>query len=390
VTYPGGGDTITLVRGFEDESRTPPKIDWASVVRLDGTVVCYAGAHQLPLVLESLLSHGWPPDGQAIAVYNGTLPTQVTVAGTLTELLAQTRERRGRDAAILTVGRVVGLREHLRWYDARPLFGTRVLVTRAREQATELADLLTGLGADPVVAPMIRILPPEDRAPLLRAAATLGQFDWVVFTSANAVDAVMQAVVETGGDVRSFKGPMLCAVGSATADQLARYGIKVDLVPSEYRAEALASTLAAHGSLDGVRVLLPRADIGREVVSASLRQGGADVTDVVAYRTVLEESQSSDDGPDIYRMLLDGELHVVTFTSASAVRNFAKIYGTEQAADLLAHTCVASIGPVTTEAAARLGIKVTVQASTYTVPALVDAIVRHVASTKTGVATAGI
>ena len=154
VTYPGGGDTITLVRGFEDESRTPPKIDWAGLVRLEGTVVCYAGAQQLPLILESLQEHGWPSDGQAVAVYNGTLPAQQTLTGTLAELLEQTREKRGREAAILIVGRVAGLREHLRWYDTRPLFGTRVLVTRAREQATELADLLSrprrrpGGGAD--------------------------------------------------------------------------------------------------------------------------------------------------------------------------------------------------------------------------------------------------
>ena len=202
----------------------------------------------------------------------------------------------------------------------------------------------------------------------------------MVFTSANAVDALMQAVVETGGDVRSLKGPMLCAVGSATAEQLARYGIKVDLVPSEYRAEALAGALAAQGSLDEVRVLLPRADIGREVVAESLRAGGALVTEVVAYRNVLDEA--TDGGPDIYRMLLDRELDVVTFTSASAVRNFAKIYGTEQAVDLLSKTVVAVIGPVTAEAAARLGIPVHVQPTTYTVPALVDAIVRHVTAMK--------
>jgi uroporphyrinogen III methyltransferase/synthase len=380
VSYPGDGDTITLVRGYEGESRTPPTIDWAGLVRLDGTVVCYAGAQQLPLILDSLQEHGWPPDGQAVAVYHGTLPAQQTLAGTLAELREMTKDKRGRGPAMLIVGRVAGRRKHLRWYDSRPLFGIRVLVTRSREQATELADLLTGLGAEPVVAPMIRIVPPEDREPLLRAASTVNTFDWVVFTSTNAVDALMQAVLETGGDVRSLKGPLLCAVGSATAEQLARYGIKVDLVPSEYRAEALASALAAQGSLDEVRVLLPRADIGREVVADSLRAGGALVTEVVAYRNVLNEA--TEGGPDIYRMLLDNELHVVTFTSASAVRNFAKLYGAEQAADLLSRTVVAAIGPVTADAAARLGIPVHVQPSTYTVPALVDAIVRHVAAAK--------
>ena len=149
VTYPGGGDTITLVRGFEDESRTPPTIDWAGLVRLEGTVVCYAGVQQLPLILESLLENGWPTDGQAVAVYHGTLPNQQTLTGTLAELLEVTRDKKGREPAILIVGRVAGLREHLRWFDSRPLFGTRVLVTRSREQATELADLLTGTRRGP-------------------------------------------------------------------------------------------------------------------------------------------------------------------------------------------------------------------------------------------------
>jgi uroporphyrinogen III methyltransferase/synthase len=229
---------------------------------------------------------------------------------------------------------------------------------------------------------MIRVLPPEDRGPLLRAAAEPEVFDWIVFTSANAVDALMHAVLETGGDVRSLKGPQLCAIGTATAEQLAKYGIKVDLIPPEFRADAVVAALATRGSLDAARVLLPRADIGREVIADQLRESGALVTDVIAYRNVLDDTHT-DGEPDIYRMLLDGEIHVVTFLSASAVRNFAKIFGAEQAADLLNRTVVAAIGPVTAEAAARLGINVTVQpASTYTVPALVEAIVAHVTAAK--------
>ena len=379
VSYPGGGDTITLVRGFEDASRAAPDIDWASLSRLEGTVVCYAGSQQLPLILDALRENGWPEDGQAAIVYNGTLPTQETLSGTLLELAALVKGRSRREAAILIVGRVAGLREHLRWYDAKPLFGTRVLVTRAKEQAAELSDQLAALGAEPVEAPMIRILPPDDRAPLLRAAADPEIFDWIVFTSANAVDALMQAVLETGGDVRTLKGPQLCAIGTATAEQLAKYGIKVDLIPPEFKADAVVLALKTQGPLDAVRVLLPRADIGRELIAEQLRDAGALVTEVVAYRTVLEDAQA-EGSPDIYRMLLDGKIHIVTFMSASAVRNFSKVFGAEQAADLLNRTVVAAIGPVTADAAARLGIKVTVQpASTYTVPALVDAIVAHVA-----------
>ena len=383
VTYPGGGDTITLVRGYEDESRTAPNIDWASLARLEGTVVCYAGAQQLPLLLEALLANGWPADAQGVVIYNGTLPSQDTVPGTMGELLEIVREHpRRRQAAILVAGRVVGLREHLRWYDSRLLFGKRVLVTRPREQAAELVDRLTALGAESIEAPMIRMAPPEDPDPLLRAASNPDAFDWIIFTSATAVDAFMTALLDGERDVRALKGPRICTSGTATADKLATYAIKADLIPREFRADAVVASLLALGSMAGVRVLLPRADIGREVIAEQLREAGADVTEVVAYRTILEDAQREGD-PDIYGMLLDGRIDVATFTSPSAIRNFAKIYGADQVADLLKNTVVATIGPVTADAARQLGIPVTIQPKTYTVPALVDAIAAHYAPAPT-------
>jgi uroporphyrinogen III methyltransferase / synthase len=383
VTYPGGGDTITLVRGYEDESRTAPNIDWASLARLEGTVVCYAGAQQLPLLLEALLANGWPADAQGVVIYNGTLPSQDTVTGTMRELLEIVREHpRRRQAAILVAGRVVGLREHLRWYDSRLLFGKRVLVTRPREQAAELVDRLTALGAESIEAPMIRMAPPEDPDPLLRAASNPDAFDWIIFTSANAVDAFMTALLDGERDVRALKGPRICTSGTATADKLATYAIKADLIPREFRADAVVASLLALGSMAGVRVLLPRADIGREVIAEQLREAGADVTEVIAYRTILEDAQREGD-PDIYGMLLEGRIDVATFTSPSAIRNFAKIYGADQVADLLKNTVVATIGPVTADAARQLGIPVTIQPKTYTVPALVDAIAAHYAPAPT-------
>lgn len=376
VTYPGGGDTITLVRGFEDETRALPKIDWESIARLDGTMVCYAGTQQLPRILEALLANGWAPDNQAIVVYHGTLPTQETVSGTLTQVLDGVRANPRRLAAILVVGRVVGFRDHIRWFDAKPLFGKRVLVTRPRELASELAEQLARLGAEPIEVPMIRILPPEDPAPLRRAAAEAGSFDWIVFSSGNAVDAFMAALFSGDRDARALHGPKLCAVGSATADRFAPYRIKVDLVPAEFKAEAVMEALARQGSLEGVRVLLPKADIGREVLADELRKAGSLVTEVVAYRTVLEDVHTEDE-PDVYGMLLERKIDVVTFTSASAVRNFAKVYGAEQAADLLRNTEVAAIGPVTADAATQLGIGVSIKPPTYTIPALVEAIAAH-------------
>ena len=379
VTYPGGGDTITLVRGYEGESRTAPDIDWASLARLDGTIVCYAGAHQLLHITEALLSSGWTADEPIVVVYNGTLPSQETIATTIGDL----RERLGahpprREAAIFIIGRVVGFRDHLRWFDTRPLFGRRVLVTRPREQARDLVDRLRTLGADTVEAPMIRITPPDDPTPLLQAAEDPSAFDWIVFTSANSVEGFMTALLSHHRDVRALKGPKLCTVGPGTAERLRRYSVVADVVPDEYRAEAVVAALVAQGPIEGVRVLLPRSDIGREIVAEQLRSAGAIVTDVIAYRTVLDELQREGD-PDVYGLMLEGRIDVVTFTSASAVRNFVRVYGADQVTDLLKNTTVAVIGPVTADAARQAGISVSVQPASYTIGSLVDAIAAHFA-----------
>jgi uroporphyrinogen III methyltransferase/synthase len=378
LTYPGGGDTLTFVRGHEDAGKSQAAIDWTSLARLDGTIVCYAGPEQLPQMLSALVSHGRPADDSAAIIYNGTLATQETTLGSLGEIAARMRQSVDRRPAILIVGRVTALREHLRWFDARPLFGKRILVTRPREQAAELADLLEGLGAQAIEAPLIRIMPPEDYTALDEACASIDRFDWVVFTSGNAVDAFMQRLLRSARDLRALGGVRLCAVGPATTERLARHGLKVDLMPEEYRAETLAQALAASGDVRDLKIFLPRADIGREVVAQELRKHGAEVTEAVAYRTVIADAEREGE-PDIYRMLLERRIDVVTFTSASAVRSFVKMMGAEPAADLLRTTVVASIGPVTAEAAAQCNIKTTVMPTQYTIPALVDAIVEHFA-----------
>lgn len=378
LTYPGGGDTLTFVRGHEDEGKTQAAVDWTSLARLDGTIVCYAGPDQLPQMLSALVAHGRPPEDAAALIYNGTLATQETTLGSLDEIAQKVRQSNDRRPAILVVGRVAALREHLRWFDARPLFGKRILVTRPREAAAELTDLLEALGAQAIEAPMIRILPPEDYGPLDEACATISRFDWVVFTSGNAVDAFLQRLLASGRDLRALGGVKLCAVGPATTERLARQGLKVDLVPHEYRAETLAQALAQSGDVRGLKIFLPRADIGREVVAEELRKHGAEVTEAVAYRTVVAEAEREGE-PDIYRMLLERRIEVVTFTSASAVRSFVKLLGAEPAADLLRTTIVASIGPVTAEAAAQYDIQTTIIPAQYTIPALVDAIVDYYA-----------
>jgi uroporphyrinogen III methyltransferase/synthase len=362
-----------FVRGDEDGGRGRPSIDWAALSRMDGTVAIYAGPDHVAEFLRALLAHGRSPNEPAALVYDGTLPTQHTVSGSLEELArlaGQTTERR---AAMLIVGRVAGLREHLRWFDTRPLFSKRVLVTRPRHQAAELVERLEAEGAETIEAPMIRIVEPEDYAQLDAACARIREFDWIVFTSNNAVEPFIARLLASPHDLRALHGVRLCAVGPGTADRLAAHGLKVDLVPGEHRAEGVAHALAETGDMQGRAVLLPRSDIGREVIGEDLRKRGAQVTEVVAYRTVRTDPER-DGGPDVYRLLLERRIDVVTFTSASSVRSFVEVLGAEPAADLLRGVEVAAIGPVTAEAAAQCHITTTIVPSEYTVPAMVSAI----------------
>ena len=253
-----------------------------------------------------------------------------------------------------------------------PLAGVRVVVTRAKDQAAEMTARLEALGAEPIAVPTIAIAPPEDPGPLDAACARIGTFDWVVFTSVNAVARVVQRLRAGEAGSRSLQDARLCAVGSATADALARHGARVDLVPDEYRAEGVIRALRRHGGLAGARVLLPQGDLAHDLLRSELQRAGAEVTAVTAYRTVPADL---DRGPDILGMLRERQVDVVTFTSGSSVRNFARAIGEGRAADLLRRVDVACIGPVTAEAAGRLGIAAAIVPAASTVPALIDAIV---------------
>jgi uroporphyrinogen III methyltransferase/synthase len=372
VTYPEAGNVFTIVRGHEDETDTAPAVDWERLAGVEGTLVCYAGARQIRAMSQALVSNGRPEDETAALVYDATLPSQRTIEGPLGRI-ADLAEPDG--AALLVIGAVAGLRAHLRWFDNRPLSGRRIVVTRSREQAGELIDMLEERGAEAIPASAIRITAPEDLALLDDACAKAGTFDWIVFASANAVDYFMNRLL-AAGDVRDLHGVRLCAVGPSTASRLHRYGIRVDVMPAEFRADALMEVLKSSGELKSRRILLPRADIARDRLAEELREAGTEVVEVVAYRTIPGQSDR-DSEYDVYRMLLDRQIDAVTFASASAARNFVAMLGQDQAADLLQSTVVASIGPVTAEAAQQLGVTTTVMPERYTIPDLVDALVEH-------------
>ena len=261
----------------------------------------------------------------------------------------------------------------------RPLAGVRVVVTRARDQAGPMVRRLESLGAEAILAPTIEIVPPADPGPLDAACARVGTFDWVVFTSVNAVACFVRRLAATGGGVRDLRGVRLCAVGAATAEALAAQGLRTDLVPDEYRSEGVLRALRGRGALAGSRVLLPRGNLARDLLPTALRRAGAEVTAVTAYRTTAADLEGR--AAELRRMLGDGRVDVVTFTSGSSVRNFVRAVGEDQASGLLRRAEVACIGPVTAEAASRLDIAVTIVPAESTVPALLQAITDRLART---------
>ena len=261
-----------------------------------------------------------------------------------------------------------------------PLGGVRIVVTRAKAQAAEMVARIEGLGAEAIEVPTIAIAPPEDPGPLDAACNRIATFDWVVFTSVNAVARVVERLAARG--ILGLQDARLCAVGPATAEALAGHGLRVDLVPDEYRAEGVIRAMRGQGDLTGVRVLLPRGDLARDLLPAALRRAGAEATAVTAYRTVPADLDR--EGPDIRRMLRERRVDVVTFTSGSSVRHFAQAIGNELAAGLLRRVEVACIGPVTADAATRLDIATTILPAESTVPALIEAIVERIGDRRHG------
>jgi uroporphyrinogen III methyltransferase/synthase len=344
LTHPDGGDALVFIRG--DEGRAP--------------------------------------DDAAALVYRGTQPSQQTVAGTIAELLDLVGAGDvPMEPAWLIVGEVVALRQHLRWFDERPLFGKRIVITRSIEHARELTDVLENLGAEAIVAPVFRVTPPEDAESVDRAAADARRYDWIVFESAISAARFLAAIARGPQDLRALGRTSLCAVGPSTAEQVVAYGLKPDVVVPELRVEGVAEAMASHAPVDGRDVLVVRPDHERNLLAGMLAERGARVTDLVAYRTE-PDAPDSPAAQRIYRMMLDGQIDAVTFTSPTAVRRFASLIGDEQAADLLGTTVVAAIGPVTAAAALELGITPTVVADPYTVEGLVQGLVRHFGDTGPG------
>jgi uroporphyrinogen III methyltransferase/synthase len=330
------------------------------------TLVFLMGVENLVKIVNSMLEAGCDPQTPAALIRWGTRPQQETVVGTLGDIVE--RGQNMQPPAILIVGQVVALREKLRWFERRPLFGKRILVTRTREQASELSALLVAQGAEPIEFPVIQVLPAQDIRPLDEALTR--RYDWVIFTSVNAVKAVWARLQAIGRDARAFGGARLGAIGPATAEELTLHGLRADFVPTEYVAEAI---LTGIGDVAGQRILLPRADVAREALAEGLRQKGASVDQVIAYRTLPLDADDLKT-QEVRAMLVSGQIDAITFTSSSTVRGFVKSPISHLQSQM---PFVACIGPITADTARELGLPVNVVALEYTLEGLVAALVTH-------------
>lgn len=363
LTHRDHTSAVTFVTGHSVEA-----IDWDRVGHVD-TVVLFMGLTHFSAIARELIARGRSPETPAMAVRWATRPDQETVTGTLATL-AELIARRGlKPPATIVIGEVVRLREKLDWYERLPLFGRRIVVTRAREQAGPLAGRLRELGADAIELPTIEIAPAADYGPLDRAIANLAGYDWLVFTSANGVRRFLERLDRSTTDLRSLRA-RICAIGPATRAAIEALHLKCDLMGTEYVAEGLLKAFAPF-DLSGRRILLPRAAIARDAVPAELARRGASVDVVEAYRTVIPEGAA-----ELAREVLGRRPDAITFTSSSTVRNFAAIAG----AGALAGIKVFSIGPVTTATARGLGIEVSAEAREFTVDGLVEAAVEGLAA----------
>lgn len=342
--------------------------DWKTLSLATDTLALLVDASQVDEVCSTLTYHGRSPDTPAGLVRDASLPTQRVAFDTLARIREHAAEF-GAGEVLLLVGQPLAQREGLRWFDQRPLFGKRVLLTRPRDQGERTAAMLRDEGADSIVIPTIEVVAPADFAPLDRALAELETYDWIAFTSENGVNRAWDRLATLGKDARAFGPSKLAAIGPSTADALKTHGLTADVVAKESHGEGLAQTLLqAMGSARGRRVLVLRAKEAREVLPETLRAAGC-VVDVVP----VYETRPAAVAQTIAALIEQGSLDAITFTSASTVKSLCAVLG-DRAPDLLARLKVVSIGPVTTEAAQSLGVRVDRTAAPHTLAGVIQAL----------------
>lgn len=375
LTHRGVTTSVAFVTGHEKKGKASSEIDWEGLSLGSGTVVFYMGVTNLPHIARSMMKHGRAPHTPVALIRWGTRPEQEVLVGTLADIAEKARAAEFRAPAITVVGEVVNLRETLRWFDNRPLFGRSVLVTRGADQAGEFTSKLEQLGAKAYCCPTIDITPPADHAALDEAIQGLDSFHWIIFTSYNTVKYFFARLSEHNLDTRALGRCRVCAVGPKTAAALAHYGIRADLIPSDYKAEGVVEVFSEM-DMTGQWVLFPKGDRAREVITEELGRMGAQVIAPVAYANHTPDNIPA----EALAALEDGRIDCATFTSSSTVQNLAAILGENRFLHLMQGVKVASIGPITSKTCRDLGLEVHMEPAEYTLDALAVEMIKYFAS----------
>jgi uroporphyrinogen III methyltransferase/synthase len=373
LTHRDLSSSVTFITGSDREGKPWSPDSWKKLATATDTICVLMGMRRIDAITAAIIEGGRSPSTPVAVIQWGARPEQRVVVGTLTDIAEKSRAAGLSNPAVIVVGEVVTLRETLSWYEKKPLFAKRLLVPRPSGQAERTARSIRARGGEPLVLPLIAIEPPPDVAALEHAAAELRGYDCVLFTSENGVERFFAVLRRLGSDARAFGNARLGVIGPRTADALRRYGLEPDIVAEEHVGEGLARDVL-RGDKGGVprRVLLARALVARDALPNALRAAGAAVDVVAAYETkpIVEAGEA------LRELVMSGGIDAILLTSSSTIEAVVERLG-EGAAELLARVTIASIGPVTTKTAERLGIRVDVAASTYTVDGLLDALERH-------------
>ena len=364
--------TLAFVTGHEDPLKEESSIDWAALAKGIGTLVFLMGVKNLPYITNRLMGHGMNPDTPVALIRWGTTPRQTTLTGTLDTISDRAKDVAFKPPAIIVVGHVVELRELLKWFENRPLTGLRIVVTRAREQASELVQRLSDLGAECLECPTIEVAPPDDYKPLDTAIENLSTYEWLIFTSVNGVSYFFNRLFAKNKDVRALRNVRTAVIGPATAKRLFDFGLQSDIVPETYRAESIIKAFAGK-DLSDRKILLPRAKEARPILPVELIRMGAIVDEVTAYCT----RSVPGNGDLLLNRLKEKTIDLITFTSSSTVKNFHALLPAQDLKTLMQNVTVACIGPITADTARDLGFDIHIIAESYTIPGLCEAIKKY-------------
>ncbi len=369
LTHREYSSSFVVVPGNEASTKRDTNINWKELASFNGTIVFLMAVKNIEVVTQRLLENGKSPETPVAVVRWGTRADQRTMVSTLGSVAADIKDREIKPPAVVVIGDVVKLREKLRWFEQKPLFGQRILITREYSPAMER---LEELGAEIMEFPTIKIVPPEDWSELDRAIEKINTYHWIVLTSKNGVYWFFKRYFELGHDIRELQGLKFCAVGTKTAEEISKYGIKVDLVPKEFRAEGLIEAFGGEESVKGLRLLIPRAEVAREVFPEKMRALGATVDVVTAYRAVKPSGHAK----RLKRFLSEGKITIATFTSGATFTNFCEMVG-DDAKELLKDVTIVAIGPVTKKSIEKKGLKVHIMPERATMEDMVDAIIKY-------------